>query len=375
MGKMLTFSSRVNEIFEKHETTYDGIKNLMFDLASGEDIYNEDGNKVSKAEANTELRSLVYDLLGLQDGCTKRDRERAMKKNGDELFSVIEEVVDIAVETGFKDTEFFNQFVEYRNIAVDDIYDFQTVDKTILAVAKVVGQHHDTVLQRLGEGEHFTVPVNTYRVAVGATIDRYLVGQEDWATLVGKIAEAFTYQIQADIYTAAMNAYLQIPAPTEFVGNGALTLASKDAFDEIIENVETANNSGSIIMGTKSALKKLDGLVKIDWIANSQKESVAAIGRLGNYETSTLVEIPQRFAANDVTRKLVNNKILLILPTGVENKFVYMIDSGETRIAEVPMEKNKNNGRLDDVAEYEVTRGYGIATRIGRYYGAWTLPA
>lgn len=371
----MNFSNHVMEVFSKNDTTYEETKNLMTDLVSGAEIYDEDGKVMPKAQANAGLRKLIYEILELDEGCTKRDRERAMRKHGDDLFSIIEEVVDITVETGFKDVEFFNEFVEYRNLAIDDQYDFVATDKTILAVAKVVGQHHDTVLQRLGEGEHFTVPVNVYRVAVGATIDRYLVGQEDWATLVGKIAEAFTVQIQTEIYTAAMNAYKQVPAQNEFVGNGALSLSTKDAFDEIIENVETANNSGSIIMGTKTALKKLNGLSDVNWRADSQKESVAAIGRLGNYETSTLIEIPQRFANNDVTKKLINNKLLLILPSGVDNKFVYMIDSGETRIAEVPFEKNKNNGRLDDVAEYEVTRGYGVATRIGRYYGAWELPA
>lgn len=371
--KYMTFSEHVNDVFTKAETTYDAAKNLMFDLVSGAEIYDKEGKIVSKAAANEKLLSLSYQVLGLNDHPTKRDIKKGMKKYGDDWFSIIEEVVDLQVETGFKDNEFFNTYVDYRNIARDDAYEFYTEDKTILSLAKVVGEHHDTVLQRIGEGEHFTVPMNTYRAAVGAAIDRYLLGQEDWPTLVSKIAQAFQIAIQTEIYTQVMDAYKQIPAQDQFVGNGALTLATKPAFDEIIENVETANNSGSIIIGTKLALKKLDGLVKVDWIADSQKESVAAIGRLGNYETSALIEIPQRFANNDVTKKLIDNKILLIMPSGVDNKFVYMIDQGETLISDVPPEKNKNNGRLDDIMEYEVTRSYGVATRIGRYYGAWIL--
>lgn len=371
--KYMNFSAHVNEVFSEAKTTYEATKNLMSDLVSGATIYDKDGKVVPKQIADDKLRGLIFNVLELNENPTRRDIRRAMKKHSDDLFSIIEEVVDIQVETGFKDNEFFNTYVEYRNISRGDSYEFVTTDKTILAIAKVTGQHHDTVLQRAGEGEHFTIQMNTYRAAVGAHIDRYLLGQEDWAGLVAKIAEAFQIQIQTEIYTQVIDSYTQIPAQDQFVGNGALTLSTKAAFDEIIENVETASNTGSIIIGTKTALKKLNGLSDIDWRADSQKESVAMIGRLGNYETSTLIEVPQRFDNNDVTKKLVNNKILLIMPSGVDNKFVYMVDQGETEIAQVPPEKNKNNGRLDDIMEYEVTRSYGISTRIGRYYGAWIL--
>ena len=170
-----------------------------------------------------------------------------------------------------------------------------------------------------------------------------------------------------------MGAYTSIPAPAQFVGNGALSAATKDAFDEIIENVGAANASEVYILGTKSALKKLSALTDVDWRSNGQKEEVAAMGRLGSYEGTTLVEIPQRFALNDVTTKLVDNKVLLIMPAVADNKFVKFIDGGEVEINQIT-EKGEEHGRSDDIMKYEMTMDWGIAVILGRYFGYWKLP-
>lgn len=362
-------TEHLNRIFAE-ENSWESVRNLMFDLASGAEIYDEENEKViSKREANDKLRKVIYNVLGLSDHPTKRDRKRALKKHGEELFEIIEEVVDLEVATGFHNSEFFNDFVEYRNIADGDALEFWTEDKTILSISRVSGAHHDFSLQRIGHGEPFTIPVSRYGAAVGADIDRYLVGQEDWATLVSKIAEAFIIKIQNEIYSQVMNAYTQITPQAQFVGNGTLSSGTKAQFDAIIENVETANESSVYILGTKTALKKLTALADVNWISASQKEDVARLGRLGSYETTTLVEIPQRFEINDVTKKLVNDKILLIMPA-VDNKFVKMIDQGETEIDEI-LEKGEANGRIDDVMKYEVQRSFGIGVQIGRYFGAW----
>ena len=90
------------------------------------------------------------------------------------------------------------------------------------------------------------------------------------------------------------------------------------------------------------------------------------MGRLGYYEGVTLMEIPQRFALNDTTKKLVDSTKLLILPQ-VENKFVKFVDVGETEILEIT-EKGQRN---DDTLKYEVQRAMGVGTQIGRYFGVW----
>lgn len=236
---------------------------------------------------------------------------------------------------------------------------------------KIIIVKQKSILQRPAEGQPYTIPLSRYGAAVGADIDRYLVGQEDWATLVGMIGKAFTIKIQNEIFSQMMNAYQQITPQQQFVGTGTLAANTKDAFDQIIANVQMANEAPVVIMGTKLALKKINALSDVDWRAETQKEDVARMGRLGSYEGTTLFELPQRFELNDITRTLVRDDLLLIMPA-VDNKFVKFIDQGETEIDEIT-QKGEEHGRIDDVMKHEVQRSFGVAVQIGRYFGAWTL--
>ena len=58
MSKKINFSAHVMNVFNEMETNYEEIKNLMYDLAVGNDIYDED-RLVSKSEAEDKLRSIT----------------------------------------------------------------------------------------------------------------------------------------------------------------------------------------------------------------------------------------------------------------------------------------------------------------------------
>lgn len=127
------------------------IKNLMFDLSAGREIFDAEADRViSKAEANDALKTFCREELGLTEKSTHRDIKRALDTPaGKELFQVIEEVIDYRIATGWKDNEFFNQFVETKNLADGDQNEFWTDDDVILTVAKVAGDHHDLKLGRV----------------------------------------------------------------------------------------------------------------------------------------------------------------------------------------------------------------------------------
>ena len=70
MGKM-HFNNRVMNVFSEMGTSYDEIKNLMFDLYNG-----ELGEGVTKAEAEKKLREMSLKIFGLTEKSSKRDRKR-----------------------------------------------------------------------------------------------------------------------------------------------------------------------------------------------------------------------------------------------------------------------------------------------------------
>lgn len=222
-------------------------------------------------------------------------------------------------------------------------------------------------MQKLGEGEAYSVKTSNYAVKVGMDIDLYLTGRKDWSELVDAISRAYNVQVQNDMFAEVMAAGDKLPTNEQFNVTKELVVANKDRFDELLSDVSAANDGADVvIMGLKTDLKKLTALSDIDWISEDQKKQVAELGRLGSYEGTTLVEIPQRFAANDVTKKLITPGKLLIMPN-VDNQFVKFVDVGETEIVEVTEKGDRN----DDFMTYEVQREMGIATVIDKYFGVW----
>ena len=375
MSKKINFSAHVMNVFNEMETNYEEIKNLMYDLAVGNEIYDAESERViPKNEAEEKLRTVCQKVFGVTADSSKRELKRAYRDHGREFFDIIEEVIDVVISNGFKDNEFFENFVDYRNLALGDAYEFYSEEEVILSIAKVGVSHHDYILQRLGKGETFTIPYARYGAAVGADINMYMIGREDWSALTNAIARAFSVKIQQEVYAQLLSAANSIPASIRsgFVGTGVLGSATKDAFDAIIANVETANESTVVILGTKTALKKLNALSDVNWRAESLKEDVSHSGRIGDYEGTTLMEIPQRFTSKKDLTPLIDNTKLWILPASQTDKFIKVVDVGETEIDEIT-EKGEEHGRWDDIMKYEVQRSYGISTILGRYFGQWTL--
>lgn len=366
MGKM-HFNNRVMNVFSEMGTSYDEVKNLMFDLYKGE---LSDG--ITKTEAENKIREVSLKIFGLSKDSSKRDRIRAYEDHGRQFFDVIEEITDWTVSTGLKENEWFTALVNYRNLADgDENLFYNEHEEVILSVARMGKRHHDTMLQRLPEGSTYSVETDLYGAAVGADIDRYLIGQEDWTKLVDAITKAFIVKTQELIFTEILAAPAKLPVQTGFVETGALAEGTRKKFNKMLQNVSVANdNADVVIMGTMVGLQELENLIKVDWISDGQKNDKASMGRLGNYGRYQLIEIPQRFAKNDVTRDMYDDNKLWIFATG-DQKLVDMIDVGETLISEI----TDRNERIDDIMKYEVQRELGVATRLGKYFGSWIITA
>ena len=372
----MTFANlndRVQAVFGS-EDNYEGFRNLREDLRAGVKMYNEEGQEVSKKEAESKILTYSRQILGLNENSTKRDIHRALKKYGHEFFEVIEEDIDVAVEEGFRADEWFDKYVDNRNLKRGDKNEFWTDQEVILSAVKVSGDHHDYTVQRLGAGEATSATISKYGIAVGADVSLYLAGRLDWNKFVQQTADAFVRKIKNDCYAAVMNAGTTLPSM--FKGTGALSSATKETFDQLIEDVSTANGNCPVyIMGTNTALKKLNALADVQWADQDAKKAMSHTGRLGDYEGTSLLEIPQRFAVGFVDlpenqKRLIASNQLLIMPA-IEDKFVKLVDEGETEINEVGV--GEKAVRMDDTQVYEVQRGFGVMTQIGRYFATWTF--
>lgn len=366
------FNEHTMAVFSANETDYESVSNLMTDVALDREIYDdESGRKISKTEANAKILDLSRQIFGITDIKDAKAVRRAIRDNSREWFDIIEDTISVVIDTNFKESDFFNSLIDRKTIGFGDRQDFVIEDEDALfSIAKAGTSHHDHILQRLRGRRSISVPTELYVVKIGADINRYILGDVDWSTWVTNIARSYNAMIQEQSYAQLGAAVTALPA--QFKGTGTLDATNKADFDRILADVSYANNGADvIILGTKTALKQINGLADVNWGAKDQRDNVMNTGNIGIYEGTKLVEIPNRFKDKTLSNYVFDNDKLYFIPViGEEGKFIKMIDEGDTEIFEV-MEKNEKY--VSDLQTYEVQRRMGFAMVLGRYFGYWDI--
>lgn len=367
MAKLMNFDAHVRDIFENDDNKFNAFSKLMLDTANANF---EEG--IDAKSANEKIVSMFKQIIGCDEKSTKAEIRKAIRKNQQVLFDLIEEVVPNLLQSGWQDNPFFNEYVETKNIDIGDQNVFYTEDETILSVSKVSGNHWDIDRQRLGKGASFSVATSWYGIAIYSEYERLLTGAEDFATFVTKLYEAVDRFVNESIYQAFCDAAEKLPGGAsgagQWVKTGALDTTTKDTFMTLIEDVQMATGMDVVIMGTKSALMKLEGMQDINWVSNDMKVERNTTGRIGYFEGIRLVELKQGFRLNDTTNRLINDKQLFIMPTG-DNKFVKLVNEGQPEMRQV----NDNTTNLDMTYDYRYMFKMGVAVMIGLRFGVWNI--
>ena len=367
MAKLMNFDAHVREVFDNDEAKFASFNQLMLDVANNN---LEDG--ITVKEANAKITTMFKKIIGCDEKSSKAEIRKAIRKNQQVLFDLIEELVPNLLQSGWQDNPFFNEFVEVRNIDIGDQNIFYTEDETILTVSKVSGNHWDLDRQRLGKGATFSIATSWYGIAVYSEYEKLLTGLEDFATFVTKLYEAVDRYVNESIYEAFLSAAAELPGGAggagQWVKTGDLTEVTKDTFMTLIEDVQMATGMDVVIMGTKSALAKLDGMRNIDWVSSEMKNERYTTGRLGYFEGERLVEIKQGFKLNDTTQKLVDDKQLFIMPVG-DNKFVKVVNEGQPEMRQV----QDNITNQDMTYDFRYMFKMGVGVQIGLRFGVWNI--
>lgn len=367
--KLMSFDARVREVFENNEEQLNAFKKLMLDTANANF---EEG--ITVKEANKKIVEKFMSVIGCNEYSTKAEIRKAIKRNQQVLFDLIEEVVPNLLQTGWQENPFFNEFVETKHIDIGDKNVFYTEDETLLTVSKVSGNHWDIDRQRLGKGASFSVETSWYGIAVYSEYERLLTGAEDFSTFVNKLYEAVDRYVNESIYQAMLSASEQLPGGTDgngqWVKTGALDATEKIKFLQLIEDVQMATGMEVVIMGTKTALSRLEAMQDINWISEDMKVARNTTGKIGYWEGIRLVEIKQGFKLNDTSARLVDDKQLLIMPVG-ENKFIKVVNEGQPEMRQV----NDNTFHQDMTYDYRYMWKMGVGVQINLLFGVYNIVA
>src|SRR5690606_26825172 len=112
------------------------------------------------SSANKTMRDKIVELFGAEKISYKE-----MRRHKTEFFEIIEEVLQVSVQEGFKKDNFFNQLVEYRDLNLGDTNVFHITDRNLFDVSMVAEGNNNLRRQRI-DSDSITVNTNVYAVKI-----------------------------------------------------------------------------------------------------------------------------------------------------------------------------------------------------------------
>lgn len=367
MKNLMMFNTTVQNAFDNDDANFVCFAELLVDAARGE------VKEFTAKEANKKIVEKFRLALGIDVNDRPQAVRRAIRANKDLVFTLIEETIEEMIITGWMENPFFMQFVETKNLALGDENDFYVEDDSILNVSKVSGNHHNMIRQRLGAGRHFSVAGEWFGIKIYSDFERVLTGAEDWAAFVSKVAEAINRYLYDALYASLRGAKDSLGA--NWVKSGALETANKATLVKLCQDISMATGSEVTIFGARAALSSLTGMADVNWAPESAKnEYYKNGGVLGTFEGIAVAEIGQGLkrgaGINSATVEYqLDTDRLYIIPTGVANKFIKLVNYGETMVSQVT---DKDTNR-DFSMEYEVLYKMGINVILNTVFGVWEI--
>ena len=149
-------TQHLSDVFAE-EGKYENFRKLCYDLNHGNEIFEYDeetgvARAVSKHDANKAIRRILMEVAEITEDDLKSNKtwQRKLRKHEDEIFELIEEDIEFKVETGLRENDWFQDYIDYRNIKLGDDEEFWVRDnKGLFVVAKISGDHHDFCIARI----------------------------------------------------------------------------------------------------------------------------------------------------------------------------------------------------------------------------------
>lgn len=250
------------------------------------DAYHGNVEKYSTSQAQDVLRQALIEANG---GSTVLDYKAVRSGKCNEVFDLVEEILNVTLEEALTGDEFWNAMVDYRNVAEGDKNLFIVKDATMYVVAEIAKGTQGIRRQRLAGEEGVSIPTTVKAVRIYEELTRVLSGRVDFNEMINKVAEAFKRQLLNDIYAVWSNVTAdQLGGVTYFPVAGDY---DEEALLDLIAHVEAAaGGRQSTIIGTKKALRTLKESIQSD----GAKEELHQMGFYGYFFGTPCVAVPQR---------------------------------------------------------------------------------
>lgn len=325
-------------------------------------------------EVPAEFSAENYDYeTALRDELSKLAKNiNAYRRNKYDIFELLAETLDEVLPSRVEAA--LNRFCEIRRVPQGARLQFRTV------VGKQRGKQFVTRATESGVYETFRLDHDTfdvYPVALGGAgiidFERYLDGIESIADIYEVIEEGIVDRIFEMVQTALLESWNAAgrPAKNKHAVNGFDPATMRD-----ICNTVAAYGAPTIYCSPEFASEMINVITYDTTIKIPDQDAleIRERGYIGKFYGTPVVVLPQSFADEQNSKKVINPSFAYVLPAGRE-KLVKVCFEGDSYFDEW---KNRDNGR--EIQGY-VKVGVGIVSNPnfwGIYYnsaidaGEWT---
>ena len=251
------------------------------------------------------------------------------RENKNLVFSIIEEVMDEVLPTTVQHA--YEQFAEVKQFAQGDKPIFRRKmssknrAKQFITRAGLAGVYE--VFKLAKSQESFEVRTSAMAGAAQIGFEEFLDGRVDFSELLNIVMEGMNEMIYWEIGKALVGATNQLPAVNRAAGNGF----DEAAFDKLVMVAE-AYGPVTIYCTAEFAVKMIP---QEAWrYTEAMKDELYRTGRLAGYKGHNVVILPQGFADETLTTKLLDPGYCWIIPSGADTKPVKIAFEGGTLVDE-----------------------------------------
>lgn len=329
-------------------------KNCIIKL--GVDICKDQVNtEFASANKSEQIETFRKALIEANGGSSRLDYKSMRRNVG--LFEIIESILELTDVQGFEDNDFFEQFVDYRNLALGDENYFYIEDNTLFTVNTTAEGIGNTLRQRINKGTSVTVPTALRTIEVYEEVNRLLAGRIDIVEFVEKIKKSFEENRMNAIYTTFVEGIEGLPSAFKQTG-----VFVEEKMNEIIEHVEASTGGDAIIVGTRAALASVTSAV----ISDTARERYNQMGFYGVFNGTPMLRIKQVHKPGTYEFGISDKDLWVVSANTKPIKFVTegdaIFETGDIM---------RNADRTIDILAGE---RWGVGIVLNQLYGQYVLP-
>lgn len=295
---------------------------------------------------------VVNRIKEANNGSTKIDYKALRDGKCPELFSVIEELIAVALDVAALEDSPIRNMIEEKRYDWGDKPEFVIKDNSLLTVDVVANGTQGIRRQRItGETRVPVTPVNK-AIKIYEELILILSGRIDWTEFVNRVALSFEREFYASIarqLNDLTTGRFYVSASGTATETGLLTL---------IEKVEAATGKTAYLLGTRTAFRAFD----LTNVGEKVRDDYYDMGYAGKFNGTDCIRLRNYLDANG---DFILSDTRIYVVTGDEKIFKHYIEGDPLIIA------RDATDNADLTQEYTVIRREGIAVAVSDTMGIY----